>query len=75
MFEQVKQIIIDELGKDPGNITPDADLRNDIGITSLELIGMVMVFEDTFDISISEDELGSVRTVGDVVNYIERKKA
>ena len=75
MFEQVKQIIIDELGKDPGNITPDADLRNDIGITSLELIGMVMVFEDTFNISISEDELGDIKTVGDVIKYIEGKKA
>jgi len=75
MFEQVKQIIVDELGKDPGNITPDSDLRNDIGITSLELIGMVMVFEDTFDISINEDELGDIKTVGDVVKYIERKKA
>ena len=75
MFEQVKQIIVDELGKDPGNITIDADLRNDIGITSLELIGMVMVFEDTFDISISEDELGDIKTVGDVIKYIEGKKA
>ncbi len=75
MFEQIKQIIVDELGKDPGNITPDADLRNDIGITSLELIGMIMVFEDTFDISVNEDELEDIKTVNDIVRYIERKKA
>ena len=75
MFEQVKQIIVDELGKDPGNITPDADLKNDLGITSLELIGMVMVFEETFDIEITEDALTEIKTVGDIVEYSGRVKA
>lgn len=75
IFEKVKQIIVDELGKDPGTITKDADLRNDLGITSLEMIGMVMEFEDTFDVEISEDGLEKIKTVGDIVDYIEEKAA
>ncbi len=75
IFEKVKQIIVDELGKDPGSITKDADLKNDLGITSLEMIGMVMEFEDTFDVEISEDGLEKIKTVGDIVDYIEEKAA
>ena len=75
IFEKVKQIIVDELGKDPGTITKDADLRNDLGITSLEMIGMVMEFEDTFDVEISEDGIERIKTVGDIVDYIEEKAA
>lgn len=75
IFEQVKQIIVDSLGKDPGTITKDADLRNDLGITSLELIGMVMEFEETFDIEINEEGLEKIKTVGDIVEYIEEKAA
>lgn len=75
IFEKVKQIIVENLGKDPGTITKDADLRNDLGITSLELIGMVMEFEDTFDVEISEDGLEKIKTVGDIVEYIEDKAA
>ena len=74
MFEKVKQIIVDELGKDPGNITIDSDLRNDLGITSLEMVGMVMVFEETFNVDVDEDTMKSIRTVRDVVNYIEEHK-
>ena len=75
IFEKVKQIIVDELGKDPGSITKDADLKKDLGITSLEMIGMVMEFEDTFDVEISEDGLEKIKTVGDIVDYIEEKAA
>ena len=75
IFEKVKQIIVDELGKDPGNITNESDLRNDLGITSLELIGMVMEFEDAFGIEVDEDTLGKIRTVGDIVKCIEVAKA
>ena len=74
MFEKVKQIIVDELGTDPGNITIDSDLRNDLGITSLEMVGMVMVFEETFNVDVDEDTMKSIRTVRDVVNYIEEHK-
>ncbi|MBR6051279.1 MAG: acyl carrier protein [Clostridia bacterium] len=75
IFEKVKQIIVDELGKDPGTITKEADLKNDLGITSIEMIGMVMEFEDTFNVEISEDGLEKIKTVGDIVDYIEEKAA
>jgi len=75
IFEKVKQIIVENLGKDPGAITKDSDLRNDLGITSLELIGMVMEFEDTFNIEINEEGLEKIKTVGDIVDYIEEKAA
>lgn len=75
IFEKVKEIIVENLGKDPGTITKDADLRNDLGITSLEMIGMVMEFEDTFNVEINEEGLEKIKTVGDIVDYIEEKAA
>lgn len=75
MFEQVKKIIVEELGKDPADITPDADIRNDLGVTSLELVETIMAFEDTFDIVMDEDRLTEIKTVGDLADYIKELTA
>lgn len=75
MFEQVKKIIVEELGKDPADITPDADIRNDLGVTSLELVETIMAFEDTFDIVMDEDRLAEIKTVGDLADYIKELTA
>lgn len=74
MFEKVKEIIVEELGKSPDEITMDTDLRNDLGLTSIEMIEAVMVCEETFNIEMDETVLASINTIGELAKYIEELK-
>ena len=71
MFEQIKTILVDELGLNPADITPNATMSDNLGITSLEFLNAVMVIEDQYDITTDEDTLKTLTTVDDFVNYIE----
>ncbi len=71
MFEKLKNILVDELSLNPDDITPSAELANDLGINSLELADLVLLCEDTFGIEFSEDDIHKLITVGDVADYIE----
>lgn len=73
MFERVRKIIVEELGRDESEVKPDADLRNDLGISSLEFLNAVIAFEDEFGISFDENDLDGLVTVGDIVDYVENK--
>ena len=72
MFEKLKAILVDELQIDEADITLDAELSGDLGINSIELADLVMLCEDTFKIEIKDEDIGSLTTVGDVVNYLEK---
>ena len=72
MFEKLKAILVDELQIDEADITLDAELSGDLGINSIELADLVMLCEDTFKVEIKDDDIGSLTTVGDVVNYLEK---
>lgn len=71
MFEKLKKILVEEMSINPRDITPDAELINDLGFNSLELADLVVLCEDKFDVVFEESDLPSLITVGDVVNYIE----
>ncbi len=71
MFEQIKAILVDELGLNPADITPNATMSDNLGITSLEFLNAVMVIEDQYDITTDEDTLKTLTTVDDFVKYIE----
>ena len=71
MFEKVKALLNRELQINEDDITPDAELVNDLGINSLELADLVLICEEEFDIEISDDDLRTFTTVGDVVKYLE----
>lgn len=71
MFEQIKAILVDELGLAPADITPNATMSDNLGITSLEFLNAVMVIEDQYDITTDEDILKTLTTVDDFVKYIE----
>ena len=71
MFEQIKEILVDELGLAPADITPNATMSDNLGITSLEFLNAVMVIEDQYDITTDEDTLKTLTTVDDFVKYIE----
>ena len=73
MFEKVKQILVDELQIDENDITLEAELAGDLGINSIELADLVMLCEEKFNIEFDDDELHTLVTVGDVVNYLEKK--
>ena len=71
MFETLKSILVEEYQVDPDEITLDSDLRNDLGINSIELADLVMLCEEKFDIEINDEDIRKFTTVGDVVNYLE----
>lgn len=75
MFEQLKNIMIEEMQIDPAKITLDAELVNDLGFNSLELAELVIHCEETFDIEFDEEEAKELLTVRDVVNYMESLRA
>jgi acyl carrier protein len=71
MFETLKNVLVEELQLDPEEITPDAELANDLGINSIELADLVMLCEDKFEIEIEDDDILKFITVNDVVTYLE----
>lgn len=75
MFEDLKQFLVDELRVNPDDVTPEAELANDLGINSLELADLVYLCEEKFNIVIDDEELHNFTTVGDIVKYLEAEKA
>lgn len=73
MFDKIKEILVDELQIKESDITLEAELVNDLGINSLELADLIMVFEEQFDLEISENDIRKFLTVGDIVNYLSDK--
>jgi acyl carrier protein len=75
MFEQVKAIIVDLLGADPDKVTMEARFREDLGADSLDLVELVMEFEEQFNKEISDEEAQNIKTVGDAVRFVEAEMA
>jgi acyl carrier protein len=70
--ERVKQIIVEQLGVDEGEVTPKASFVDDLGADSLDTVELVMAFEEAFDIEIPDEDAEKIRTVQDAVSYIEQ---
>lgn len=70
MFEAVKALLVEELSINPDDITPKAELVNDLGINSLELADLVLLCEEKFNIEIGDDVVHKFITVGDVADYL-----
>jgi acyl carrier protein len=68
--ERVKQIIVEQLGVDEGEVTGNASFVDDLGADSLDTVELVMAFEEAFDIEIPDEEAEKIRTVKDAVDYI-----
>jgi acyl carrier protein len=69
--EKVKNIIIDKLGVEESEVTPEASFTNDLGADSLDTVELIMEFEKEFDISIPDDHAENIATVGQAVTYLE----
>ena len=68
---QVKNIIVDKLGVDAEEVTPEKSFTNDLGGDSLDTVELIMEFEKEFGISIPDDQAEKISTVGDAIAYIE----
>lgn len=71
MFERIREIICEQLELEEDVVTMDAILLEDLGADSIDLADLVMTFEDEFDLEISDEDLENIKTVGDIVKYIE----
>lgn len=71
MFEQIKDILVNELDVNPDDVALDSRLSGDLGINSLELADLVLLCEDRFGVAISDDDIRSFVTIKDVVTYLE----
>ena len=74
-FEKVKEIIIEQLGVDPGKIEMDARFREDLEADSLDLVELIMAFEDEFGGEISDEEAQEIKSVGQAVDYLKERMA
>ena len=68
--ERVKQIIVEQLGVDEGEVTPNASFVDDLGADSLDIVELVMAFEEAFELEIPDEDAEKIRTVKDAVDYI-----
>lgn len=72
-FEKVQAIIVELLGVPKEKVKLDAKFREDLEADSLDLVELIMAFEEEFNAEISDDDAQAINTVGDVVKYIENK--
>ena len=70
---KVKEIVIDKLGVEEAQITPQASFTNDLGADSLDIVELVMGFESAFQVSIPDEDAEKIGTVGDAVSYLKGK--
>ena len=73
--DRVKDIIVDQLGVNADQVTPEAKFVEDLGADSLDTVELVMAFEEEFDIEVPDEEAEKLQSVGDVVTYITSQQA
>ncbi len=71
--QKVKQIIVEQLGVDEGQVTNDASFVDDLGADSLDIVELVMAFEEAFELEIPDEDAEKIQTVKDAIEYIEKK--
>ena len=71
VFDKVKEYILQQLPVDESKIVADAKLIDDLGADSANLMMLIMDLEGEYDLTVEDEVLGSIKTVGDIVNYIE----
>ena len=74
ILEKLRSLIADHLGVDSSNITMDTNFEEDLGVDSLDIVELSMALEEEFDIGeMSEEDLATIKTVGDLVHYLQGK--
>jgi acyl carrier protein len=73
--DQIKEIIIDQLGVSEDEIVPEASFIDDLGADSLDIVELVMAMEEAFDVEIPDDDAEKIQTIGDAISYLKEKLA
>ena len=71
VFEKVRDILVDQLDVAEEKVTMDASITDDLGADSLDVVDLVMSLEEEFDVEIPDNQVENIKTVGDIVRYIE----
>ena len=71
VFEKVRDILVDQLDVEEGAVTMEASIIDDLGADSLDVVDLVMTLEAEFDTEIPDEEIENIKTVGDIVRFIE----
>ena len=74
IFEKLKELVIDQLGAEEDEVTMEANIQEDLGADSLDVVDLVMSVEEEFGVKIPDEELENIKTVGGIVDYIDEKK-
>ena len=72
IFDKIKEIVVDQLGVEEDIVTPDSNIQEDLGADSLDIVDLIQTIEDEYDISIPDEAVESIKTVGDIVAYVEK---
>ena len=71
MFERIRDIIVEQLGVEPDEVTEQSSFIDDLGADSLDIVELIMALEEEFDMEIPDEEAEKISTVGDVIEYIK----
>ncbi len=74
MFEEIKEVIVDTLGCDADKVVPEASLTDDLGADSLDAVELGMAVEEALGVTISDEDLPKIKTVQDLIDYVEANK-
>ncbi len=74
MFEKIQSLIAEELDVNIDDVTPGASILDDLGADSLDIVELVMALEEEFDVTVEDDEVQKLKTVNDVVQFIEKQQ-
>ncbi|MDE5570137.1 MAG: acyl carrier protein [Ruminococcus sp.] len=72
IFDKIKEIVVDQLGVEENIVTPDSNIQEDLGADSLDIVDLIQTIEDEYDLSIPDEAVESIKTVGDIVAYVEK---
>ncbi len=71
IFEKIKKLLAEQLDADEDDMTMDTDIAKDLGADSLDVVELLMSIEDEFDIEIPDEEIENIKTIGELVEYIQ----
>ena len=74
MLDKIRELVVEQLGVNADQVTLEANFVEDLGADSLDTVELIMAFEEEFDVEIPDTEAEKIKTVQDVVNYIESNK-
>ncbi len=74
VFEKIRKILAEQFSEDEDSITMATDLAEDLGADSLDLADVLMAIEDEFEVEVMDEDIENIKTVGDIVEYIENNR-